>query len=270
MVKYLDKNSLIYKQIRYLLETETDFIANLGHSTFLIYFNGIKILTDPFLSLSLFGIPRQQDCLHPSLLPEIDYLLITHAHYDHLDLKTLKHINRDAKVILPEKCKRIVDHLGFIDVLELENYKSYQDDKIFITSLSVKHNKGRPPFYLNTGLNSYLFRIDGLNFYFLGDSAYFPELKEYGKRFDIDIAFLPIGGYRPRILLKKFHMAPWEAVQAFKDLKAKCMIPIHFNTFHVIPPFLKLEKSVETITEEIKKEHLEQSLNLILPNHCFF
>ncbi len=181
-------------------------------------------------------------------------------------MRTLRRLNREATLIIPENTKKLVKDLGFEKVVELKNWKNYADNKIKIHALPVKHNKGRLPFLFNTGTNSYYVKFNGTSFYFLGDSAYFKDLKTIGEKFDIEFAFLPIGGFKPEIIFKKFHMNPYQSVQAFLDLKANCMVPIHYGTFHVIPPFVKIEKPLEKLMESAKERKLMKNLIIIKPN----
>lgn len=263
---YLDENSVIYKQIKENLQKKKNFIANLGHSTFFIYYEGIKILTDPFLSPHIFGIKRQEPAILPQILPQMDYILISHAHYDHLDLRTLRRLNRNAKILLPENTKRVLGNMQFLEKIELSHWKSYEDKNFNVLSLPVKHNKGRSLLFPNTEVSSYLIDIKGTTFYFGGDSAYFEGYKEYGEKFKIDFAFLPIGGYEPRLLLKNVHMNPQETVKAFIDLNAKYIIPIHFGTYHTFPKFIKVEAPLNKFLEEANKKGIKSKAKVIVPN----
>ncbi len=263
----LNEGSFIYKEINYCIKNNIDFIANLGHSTILFSYKGKKILTDPFLSPHIFGIKRQKPALKPELIPKVDYILISHAHYDHLDINTLKNLNKNSVLIVPKNTGFLVKNLGFKDVIELKNWENFSNSDIEIHSLPVKHNNGRLPFFLHTGTNSYFVKFNGISFYFLGDSAYFKDLKKFGEMFNIDFAFLPIGGFKPEIIFKNFHMNPYQAVQAFKDLNAKCFVPIHYGTFHVIPPFVYWEKPLEKLISSVKQENLIENLMVVKPNH---
>jgi L-ascorbate metabolism protein UlaG (beta-lactamase superfamily) len=263
---YLDESSFIHRQINYCLNNDINFIANLGHSTFLLHYEGVKVLTDPFLSPHIFGIKRQKPALLPQLLPEVDYILISHAHYDHLDTRTLRRLHRQATIILPENTKKVLGNMYFKEKVELSHYEWKKYENFEITALPVKHNKGRSLLYPNTETSSYFFKIKDKTFYFCGDSAYFEGFKEYGEKFDIDYAFIPIGGYEPRFLLKNVHMNPQEAVQTFLDLKAKYIIPIHYATFHSIPKFVKVEAPLKHFIDEIKNKNLQDRAVIIQPN----
>ncbi len=262
----LDEKSFLYKELSYALNHGLDFIANLGHSTFFIHYRRVKILTDPFLSPHIFGIRRQKPAIRPDLLPPMDYILISHAHYDHLDMRTLRRLHRDATVIVPENVKPVFGMTKFKEIKELKLFDSYKKDNVKIKALPVKHNKGRSILFPNTETQSYYIEIDGKTFYFGGDTAYFEEFKDIGREYRIDIAFLPIGGYEPTLLLKNVHMSPWEAVKAFIDLKAEFVVPIHYATFHTIPKFVKIEAPLRFFKEDIKDKKMEKRAVIVEPN----
>ncbi|WP_457642054.1 MBL fold metallo-hydrolase [Persephonella sp.] len=262
----LDENSFLYREIKYAISHQYDFIANLGHSTFLVSYKGIRFLTDPFLSPHIFGIRRQKPALRPDLIPQVDFIFISHAHYDHLDMRTLRRLKREATLILPENTKPVLGRTYFKKILELKRYDSYTEGEVSITVLPVKHNKGRSLLFPNTDTVSYIIKVKDRTFYFAGDTAYFEGFKEYGKIFDIHTAFLPIGGYEPTLLLHRIHMNPWEAIQAFLDLRAEFIIPIHYGTFHSIPKFVKVEAPLKHFIDEIKNRKLENRAIIIEPN----
>ncbi|WP_297454916.1 MBL fold metallo-hydrolase [Persephonella sp.] len=265
----LDESSEIYQKITAAIKENRDFIANLGHSTFLISYKGKKILTDPFLSPHIFGIKRQKPALRPDLVPQVDIILISHAHYDHLDMRTLRRLDRESIVIIPENTKPVLGRIHFKEIIELKHFETIQKEGIQITSLPVKHNKGRSILFPNTEVTSYLITIEDKTFYFGGDTAYFEGFKEYGKKFKIDIAFLPIGGYEPTLILHKVHMNPSEAVKAFLDLKAHFIVPIHYGTFHTIPKFVQVEAPLKHFKEEINRRNLNNKAIIIEPNNLF-
>jgi len=262
----LDENSLLYREIRYAIAHGYDFIANLGHSTFLISYKGIRFLTDPFLSPHIFGIRRQKPALRPDLIPSVDFILISHAHYDHLDMRTLRRLKRDTTLIIPENTKPVLGRTYFKKIIELKRYEIFNNGSVTITALPVKHNKGRSLLFPNTDTVSYMIKIEDRTYYFAGDTAYFDGFKEYGRVFDIHTALLPIGGYEPKLLLHKIHMNPWEAKQAFIDLKAEFIVPIHYGTFHTIPKFVKVEAPLRHFTDEIKNRKLQHRAIIVEPN----
>ncbi|HHG74062.1 MAG TPA: phospholipase [Persephonella sp.] len=269
----LDEHSLIYREIRFALSHGYDFIANLGHSTFLVSYQGIRFLTDPFLSPHIFGIRRQKPALRPDLIPEVDFILISHAHYDHLDMRTLRRLKRNTTIIIPENTKPVLGRIHFKKIVELKHYESFSQKNFEVISLPVKHNKGRSLLFPNTETSSYIIKIKDRTYYFAGDTAYFDGFKKYGEMFNVHTAFLPIGGYEPTLLLHKVHMNPFEAVQAFIDLNADFVVPIHYGTFHTIPKFVKVEAPLKHFKEAVKSKKIQEKALVVEPNSidiCIF
>ena len=239
-------------------------IENLGHSTFLVKKGGLKILTDPFLTDSAGGIKR---VLPPPVSPQDifpDIVLISHAHYDHLDLKTLKRLCGNFVIVTSENCKKAVKVEK--EVIELRNFESTVIKGVRITKVPAFHNKGRNLLYSDTGVGGFIFEIDGLKFYFAGDTAFSCSL--YGsisEKFpDIDFAMLPIGGFMP-FPFRKFHQTPEEAIRGFRILRAKYLIPVHFGTWHLVPFYLKKEKAVERLKTYSYICNLQENIRVIEP-----
>jgi len=205
----------------------------IGHATLLLKIGETTILTDPLFSSKVLFFKRKRELtFDPTKLPNLSAILISHAHYDHLNTESFKFIKNNIPVILPEKCSRSIEHLITNPTIELSHYASHQlKNGTTITSLPQKHNGGhfdRIRFYHS---DSYIINIDDKTIFFCADSSYSHYFKEIGDLYKIDLAILPIGGYSPRFLFKGCHMTPKEAVNAFKDLKAKNMIPIHWGSF---------------------------------------
>jgi len=204
----------------------------------------LEILTDPFLSDSAGGIrralppPKQAQEISPNLV------LISHAHYDHLDVKTLKELKGEFPVITPKGCGRFVKSR---EVVELKDFEEFNYPGIKVTKVPAYHNRGRNLLYPDTEVGGFVFEIEGVTFYFAGDTAFSENLYSLIKeKFKVDVALLPIGGFLP-YPLRKFHQTPEEAVKGFKILQANLLIPIHFGTWHIFPICLKAEKALERL-----------------------
>lgn len=217
----------------------------IGHATALVQLDGSCFLTDPIFNDRVVIIKR---LIPPGLrlqdLPPIDFVLISHNHYDHLDVPTLKRLGWDTVIIVPEGLKAFLQKKGFRRVRELKWWESTSVDPLKITAVPSKHFSGRGLFDRNqTRWCSYL--VEGsTTVYFAGDTGYFDGFKQIGQRFRIDIALIPIGAYNPRRFMKSKHVDPEEALQAFLDLGAKFVIPIHWGTFRL---------SLESIDEPPKR-----------------
>lgn len=201
-------------------------ISYAGHATVLVRYPGFSIVCDPMLGARIGMIRRaEQAGLGPDQLREVDLVLITHSHKDHLHRPTLKKLPRSATVVVPPSCAELVSRLGFARVLELGVGQSMQHGGVDIVSAPVRHESrdGR-------SACSYVLRGNGPSVYFCGDSGYFSGFSEVGRRYRPDIAILPIAGYLPKSFRAR-HMSPLDAIYAFEDLGARMLIPIHHGAF---------------------------------------
>ncbi len=245
-------------------EIEKKFqIENLGHSTFLVKVGGFELLTDPFLTKTAGGIKRVTP---PAKSPEElspGFVLISHAHYDHLDTKTLSRLRGEFTVFLPKGCGRFVNR-G--EIVELKNWEVWKSKDVEVVKVPALHNKGRNLLYPDTEVGGFIVSVGGISIYFAGDTAFSPELyTEIGNRFpSIDFAMLPIGGFSP-FPLRKFHQTPEEALKGFLLLKAKFFIPIHFGTWHIIPSFVRRERALERLLSAVYISGQEEALKVIKP-----
>ncbi len=224
--------------------TENDVAVTLvNHSTFLIQFKGINILTDPVWSkkvgvMNLIGPTRvRKPGINFENLPHIDLVVISHNHYDHMDLPTLKKLNEkfSPTFLVPLGNKEQLESIGIKKVTQLDWWKDSFIKDMKITFTPTQHFSSRGLFDYNKALwGSYMFQFHGSNIYFGGDSGYSIHYKEIYRRLgESDLAFLPIGAYEPNQLFKSMHMKPEEAVQAHLDLHSKQSVGIHEGTFKV-------------------------------------
>jgi L-ascorbate metabolism protein UlaG (beta-lactamase superfamily) len=213
-----------------------------NHSTFLIQLHGLNILTDPVWSdrvgpMSWFGIKRvRAPGVEFEDLPKIDVIVVSHNHYDHLDVATLRKLNEQSNpmVLVPIGDKALIESIGVKDVRELDWWESVElNADTRITFTPTQHSSRRGLFDLDKSLwGSYFIQHRGKKVYFAGDAAYSTHYAEIRNRLGSpDIALLGIGDYLPRWFMKPIHMAPAEAVAAHKDLGAKSSIGMHFGTF---------------------------------------
>ena len=206
-----------------------------GHATVLINFFGVTILTDPVLVMSL-PIPRRR-IVHgytAEELPPIDYILISHAHLDHFDLRTLRMlVDKTKAVIIPKECSDLVENMPFRKTTELGWGGVLKNDELTVTSYRPEHWGKRVPWErMQRGYNCYTIERNGRTIFFGGDTAYGSHFKTIGQNHQIDIALLPISAYKT-MLMGSHHMNPDEALDAFSDLKSKHCIPIHWGSFRL-------------------------------------
>ena len=216
-------------------------VTFIGHATFLIQTAAGNVLTDPMYSqragpFNLIGPRRvRQPAVRFDDLPPIAAVLLSHNHYDHCDLATLRNIARrfDPIVLTPVGNHRLVTSAGVRRVVELDWWDETEAVGSPITLTPARHFSARTPFDRNRALwGGFMLHADGLRIYFAGDTAYAGIFHEIRDRLGpIDLALLPIGAYEPRWFMQSVHMNPLEAVQAHLDLGAAQSIGMHFGTF---------------------------------------
>lgn len=205
----------------------------IGHASFLLQAVGFNILVDPIWSSWVKGIKRmRRPGVEISALPEIDLVLVTHAHFDHLDRRTLRSVAAGQPVVVPRDVGNLVHDLGFNVVQELSTWESVSFGPVRITLTPCRHWGARMLHDSHRGFGGYIIEVGGRVVYHCGDSAYFGGFEEIGRRFPVDVALLPIGAYDPPSL-RSVHMNPEEALQACLDLGAKQMVPMHYGTFRL-------------------------------------
>jgi L-ascorbate metabolism protein UlaG (beta-lactamase superfamily) len=216
-------------------------IIYINHSSFLIQYKNVNILTDPVFSVrvsptQLIGPKRVQPSgIQKELLPPIDYVLISHDHYDHLDLPFLNWLReRDRPQLIVGKR---VGHI-FSDktkIVELDWWEAMSDSCCKIVFTPAQHFSGRTLWDRNTTLwGSFFVTIADVSFYFAGDTGYSPHFREIQHRLGSPhFAFIPIGAYAPREFMKVHHMNPEEANLAHKDLAANFSLGMHWGTFQL-------------------------------------
>ncbi len=216
------------------LAQSEDFICWLSHASFLIQLGGRRILIDPVFGDIPFykrQIPAPYDI---SQLGKIDYLLLSHTHYDHFDVPSLKAVAPlHPKALLPLKMGKLLQKkTGIAQTAECDWFESFEEGGVKITLVPAKHWGRRGIFDKNRVLwGGYVLEYGGRTVYFAGDTAYGEHFKTIGEKFDIDIALLPIGAYKPEFIMKHNHLNPQEAFDAFSALGARRMIPMHYGTF---------------------------------------
>jgi L-ascorbate metabolism protein UlaG (beta-lactamase superfamily) len=218
-------------------------ITFIGHSTFLIQTAAANILTDPMYSERASPLPwvGPRRVRAPGVrfedLPPISTVLLSHNHYDHCDLPTLRMLARrfNPAVVTPLGNGRLIRSAGIRQVEELDWWQSSTIAALPITLTPAYHFSARTPFDKNRALwSGFILQADGARIYFAGDTAFGDFFGEIRRRLGpIDLALLPIGAYEPRWFMKIVHMNPAEAVQAHLDLEAARSIAMHFGTFQL-------------------------------------
>ena len=234
-----------------------DYIAWIGHATFIIKLGEITIITDPVFSKNagplIFGPKRfVKPALNLREIPKIDLFLLTHNHYDHQDMMTIRRFPyKNSKVLLPLKLGKYFNRNGYKDVNEMDWYDEIQvNEKLKVTFLPAVHWSKRSLTDTNKSLwGNFLIEYDGKKILFACDTGVGNIYKDLGDKYGpIDISFINIGAYNfyPMMPIKDkstFHTNPEEALSIGRDLKSRKIIGMHWGTF-----VLSLEPIMEPLT----------------------
>lgn len=216
-------------------------ITFINHATFLIQVNGHNILTDPVWSFRAspyqwIGPKRKRP---PGVdfdeLPHIDTVLLSHNHYDHLDIETVKKLKEryNPQFVVPLGVERYLHSQGIDETIRMDWWDKYGlGNDMILTAVPARHFSGRGLFDRNKTLwCGYVIENPSGNIYFAGDTGYGDFLTEIGQKFSIETSILPIGAYKPRWFMEAIHMSPEEAVKAHINLNTTQSIAMHFGTF---------------------------------------
>lgn len=245
-----------------VLPSNLAYITYVNHATHLIQFKDINILTDPIFSkvagpLPFLGPKRvRKPGLQLKELPKIDVVLVSHNHYDHMDMPTLKQLEKMFQpiFIVPIGNKKYLPTKKFHHVIELDWWQTLElNETQSITLVPAQHWSMRRFSDANKSLwGGFWIQAAKIKLYFAGDSGYGPHFKAIHQNLGApDISILPIGSYEPRWFMKEQHMNPEEAVLASLDLNSRFSIATHHQTFrlsleHIHDPVKNLKHSMQT------------------------
>ncbi|WP_027417200.1 MBL fold metallo-hydrolase [Aneurinibacillus terranovensis] len=225
-------------EIDFLRQNRTSTtITWIGHSTFLIQAAGLNIITDPVWAQRM-GLYKR---LTPpgialSAMPAIDVVLISHGHFDHLNVPSLRGLKGNRTHLVPEGLRFLLRRKGFHHVEEFSWWDRQQIGDLELVFVPAQHWTKRGLFDTNTShWGGWVIHNNRTKetIYFAGDSGYFRGFAEIGKRFSIDYVLMPIGAYDPEWFMAPQHVSPEQATQAFLDTHGKFFVPMHYGTFRL-------------------------------------
>jgi N-acyl-phosphatidylethanolamine-hydrolysing phospholipase D len=236
---YLDDEQVIPLEINWeRVRQGSDLsVTFLKHASLMIKDGDRYILIDPVFS-NIFWFIKDFTPLSGGLgrMPQPDHVLITHGHYDHLDKPSLASLDKGTHIVTPLGYDNIFRDLSMTNRTRLDWYGAYRSGSCEIILLPCNHWTMRNPLIgPNQSLwGSYLVRTSGgYTIFISGDTAYFDGFQELGEQFDIDLAIFNLGAYEPRWFMAKSHINPSETVRAFRELRARKLMVVHWGTFRL-------------------------------------
>jgi N-acyl-phosphatidylethanolamine-hydrolysing phospholipase D len=239
-------------EIAYPRAPATDHTATwIGHSTVLLQFGGLNIITDPVFSQRAFPVqwagPRR--IMDPAIaidaLPPLDVVLLSHTHYDHLDKPAVRQLVRahpNATWVVPLGVGAYVRGWGAREIVEIDWWQQATVGALRVTATPARHFSARRLGDRNKTLwCGFAFELAGKRVFFAGDTAYHDQFHNVGERCGpFDFVMIPIGAYDPRWFMHVVHVDPEEAVQIYQDIIAAqlvephpLMLGIHWGTFRL-------------------------------------
>lgn len=229
--------------MRLLTPTEKVNATFINHATFFLQLPGVNIITDPIYSertspVSFAGPKRAREPGMPfDALPPIDVVVISHNHYDHLDLETIKKIDKKFHplFLVPLGDEKLLNKYGIQNVKAMDWWEEVRIKDVRIIFAPSQHWSARSLWDKNECLwGSFMIDNGQQKIYFAGDTGYGKHFTDIKNRLGApDLSLLPIGGYGPRWFMKYYHLNPEDAVKAHLDLGSDRSIGMHFGTFQL-------------------------------------
>jgi L-ascorbate metabolism protein UlaG (beta-lactamase superfamily) len=233
-------------------------VTFINHATHLLQFDSLNVLTDPVFSkraspVQWVGPKRvREPALTVERLPKIDLVVISHNHYDHLDVGSLKDLSdfHGPRFLVPLGNKALLEKHGVKNVEEIDWWDERAiRESALVTLVPAQHWSARGLFDRNKALwGGFIIEASGLKIFFAGDTGYGPHFRAIVARKGApDLSLLPIGAYEPRWFMKEQHMNPEDAVLAHIDLETSLSIGMHYGTFQLT------DEAFSSPIEELKK-----------------
>lgn len=204
-------------------------LTYVGHGTVLIEMGGARILTDPLLRRHMGPLLRRGPLPGPDVTGDLDAVLVSHLHIDHLDVRSVRLLERSVPVIIPSHGAMLMRRQGFADVRSLAPGESVEVAGVRVEATAANHGGKRYPVTKAGHAVGYLIGA-GPSFYYAGDTGLFPGMAELAGR--VDVALLPISGWG--LTLPDDHLNPLTAAKALAALRPRLAVPVHYGVYY--PP----------------------------------
>lgn len=254
------------------LEKTLPHLTYAGHATVLVEMDGVRLLADPILRNHIGPLRRR-----PVPAPDwgrLDAVLISHFHYDHLDIPSLRQLDPETLLVVPRGAIGALRKRGFSRIVEVMPGEVVRINGLSIQATPANHTSSRV--FFGRGLPCVGFLVNGsYRIYFAGDTDLFPEMESIGH--DLDIALLPVWGWGPR--LGPGHLNPLRAAESLTLLQPRVAIPIHWGSLHLLgtgwmkfvshPPHI-FARHAANLAPEVKVCILEPGQSLCPQTFAFF
>lgn len=238
-------------------------VIYIGHASVIMEFGSEILVADPVFSdriARMFTRRLARLNFDRGTIKSLAGVLISHAHHDHLDYRSLREFGREIPIAVPWGVSRLLRRRGYKDIRELRSWEETTLGALTVTAVPARHFGGRLPLPYGSGYQGYVARGSKC-IYFAGDTGFDAALfREIGRRFAIDVAVLPIAGY-VFPWYTPHHMTAEDAVEAFRLLEAKRMVPMHFETFSA--SFEPLGEPRRRLAAAIEKEKLDDVITVL-------
>jgi L-ascorbate metabolism protein UlaG (beta-lactamase superfamily) len=239
-------------------------LTYVGHATVVIDLNGVRLLTDPVLRRRVAHLRRSPPVTEEATRA-IDAVLVSHAHWDHLDLPSLARVGLELPIICPRGVGRLLRRKRFVHVTELEAGEQTLIGPVAVTATFADHDGGRGPFHARSPALGYV--VGGARtIYFAGDTGLFQAMAELAP---LDVALLPVAGWGAK--LGPGHLDARAAAEALRLLRPRVAVPIHWGTLAPFgrrslgDPALDFVRHAAKIAPEVQVRVLEPGETLVLP-----
>lgn len=264
--KFFDKWKAEVIDIVSLDEFESDNLIWLGHSSFYVSIDGKRMMFDPVFGNIPFVRRKSKLPASPSIFKDIDYLFISHDHFDHMDKSSIRTVCEQSPNIVV-MCGLGVDDLvkkwlPNVKVVGMAWYQQFVDGGMKFTFMQSLHWSKRSAQDGGRRLwGAFVVESYSKKLYFSGDTGYGTHFKELPNLFgQIDYAIIGIGAYKPRWLMERNHISPIEALDAAEDMNAKMVIPMHYGTFNLS------DEPLSDPPKVFKNEAIRRNMNFYIPN----
>jgi len=244
-------------------------VTYVGHATVIVEFGKRKFITDPLLTKRIARIGPKRKVglgLDAGMLENVEFAVVSHGHFDHLDKRSLCMLPPAAPVVVCPKltgivhrsCRRTAVGIGWWETADINGAR--------VTGVPAYHFSARPPFHWSGDYQGFVIELEEggkkRTVYHAGDCGMSEYFGQIGKKFKLDIAFLPIGAYDPPSF-RKHHLAPEDALDALEMTGAQTMVPIHWGTYNLSwEPF---DEPPRRLLEFARKRGLEDRVRLLQP-----